>query len=590
MKNVILLIALLIFVNITLIGQTISLTSTASPVNGTICPVISNTYSIDNIPSGCTPNWTFTNGQIVGTNNKQSITIIWNDTPGAIATLSVSFSNCTKESDNKIVVAPWSALILSVNGQSFSSNNGPASIDYCNTKTVHITVPHMFVQGTGGITQPPVQEVIYSWTLPPGWYAEGNITSTPLNGITIHPTACAVPGNVQVVGAINDRCGSAGSSAPMSISLSGYNPTVTIAVPQGYTGSTACNTTPVTFTALLNPSLGCVQSYAWSYPGSWQLISQTGNTIKLKPSGTPADSGPISVSISFTCGSVINSAPYTPPFVYPTVTGPAIICSTATYSINNNTASNQVKWSVNLSQALNIDPNTGTATVLAYGGPAKIMATFTNGCTVPITPLDIYVGLPSFNTISIDGNIQAYPFCDAGNIPYTALVDHIVEISVSGNTSPPVMTLNKNSAVVSGSSLSPTRFNFISKSASANFTISLSAKNTCGTNNQCMSFCNQNCMVINAQATRHTTINIFPNPAASFMTVQVKDSLSSDLRSTWQQAYQLKLMDNFGSPVYSAQSSGENINIPVHNFSPGIYYIHVLQRDAVIRRQVIIDR
>src|SRR6185369_9104222 len=143
--------------------------------------------------------------------------------------------------------------------------------------TVSITVPHMYVQGTGGIAQPPLQEVVYVWTIPAGWQASGNITSTYLNGITIHSTGCAKPGTVTVQGSVTDRCGSAGLSNSTSTSLNRENPFVTFTVPQGYAGSTACNTTPVTFTAYLSPSVGCVSSYDWSqHPSGWTFLSQSG--------------------------------------------------------------------------------------------------------------------------------------------------------------------------------------------------------------------------------------------------------------------------------------------------------------------------
>ena len=91
-------------------AQTITLTSTPSPVSGTICPGIPNTYSV-NTPSGCVPTWSVTNGQMNTGNGQNTMSVTWNDIPGATATLKVDFSALPDQSC-KASEATWSALIL----------------------------------------------------------------------------------------------------------------------------------------------------------------------------------------------------------------------------------------------------------------------------------------------------------------------------------------------------------------------------------------------------------------------------------------------------------------------------------------------
>ena len=185
---------LVLSIGSTLKAQTIT-KKTDPVVAGTVCPDVT-LYSVS-IPTNigaCKITWEATNGSINGRNDLKDVSVTWKDTPGATAILKVTFSGCESGNPNEGVSSSLSELILSVKGQAFSSSNSPVNVDYCNTKTVNIYVPHMWVQGTGGIAQPPLQEVVYSWTLPPGWYADGNVYNTSINGITIHPTSCAVPG------------------------------------------------------------------------------------------------------------------------------------------------------------------------------------------------------------------------------------------------------------------------------------------------------------------------------------------------------------------------------------------------------------
>ena len=131
-----------------------------TPVSETICPGENTSYSVS-LPSGfgaCKINWSVTNGQRVSQNGA-SETIKWNDTPCAIGTVTATFSDCGEdnEGDNGVTVSR-SELILSVKNQSWNSYGTSVNIDYCTKSQVTIAVPRMYVQGTGGIAQPPLTE------------------------------------------------------------------------------------------------------------------------------------------------------------------------------------------------------------------------------------------------------------------------------------------------------------------------------------------------------------------------------------------------------------------------------------------------
>ncbi|MBS1559798.1 MAG: T9SS type A sorting domain-containing protein [Bacteroidetes bacterium] len=499
----------------------------------------------------------------------------WPDTPNTTASLSVTFSGCASSSDNKNT-GSWSALILSVKDQAWSSTNGPANIDYCNTKTVNITVPHMWVQGTGGIAQPPLQEVVYSWTLPPGWYADGNSTITYINGITIHPTACAVPGIVQVQGVINYTCGSAEPSATMNISLSGSSPTVTIAVPQGYPGSTACNTNPVTFTALLSPSLGCVASYDWSaHPAGWTLKSQSGNTATFTPIGNSTDSDPNSpfkVKVNFTCGTSVTSGSYNPPWTPPVIIGSDFICNTGQSFSIANAPGQTVAWSSS-SSGLLINSTTGVITIVNnYKGQATISATF-NGCPVSIPSKSVYVGLPGAPG-SLNKNINSPPFCSG--------TEKNVSINpVAGAFDYNWTSSNESILRVDGSYTSAT----LDAGYPGTCTFTVTASNACGASTK-----NYFAVVSDCSGGGEALV-VYPNPATSTLTVQLSDSLYSATQSTYlEQPYSLQLFDRFSRKIYSIQSKQRLLLIPVDTLPPDIYYLNVFYNDAVLQKQLVINR
>ena len=128
-------------------AQSISLYSTSNqPVSGAICPNIPTIYDVLDVPAGCNPSWSAANGTLNYANDGRTrMSITWDDKPNTTASITVTFSGCTDKNDNG-KSASWSALILSVKGQAFSSSNSPVNVDYCNTKTVNIYVPHMWAR------------------------------------------------------------------------------------------------------------------------------------------------------------------------------------------------------------------------------------------------------------------------------------------------------------------------------------------------------------------------------------------------------------------------------------------------------------
>ncbi len=387
---------ILLFNSFTLFGQTIT-KQTGSTIPNTVCPNTSTVYRVS-LPSNfstCRIEWLVTNGIVNGPSDQQEVTVNWFDIPGAISKITVRFHGCPNGNPNEGGGSTKEELILSVNNQGWGSFTNSVDIDFCTTTFVDLFIPRMFVIGTGGAGQPPLQEVRYVWDLPVGWRTETGATgqiNTTLNVLRIFPTNCALPGNVAIKGLISDRCGAAGLSKPTSISLNGINPVVVAGSPPGFTGVTACDTTPVTFTATLSPSLGCVSNYSWSFPSGWTVDSQNANTITLKPNGTRAIEGDIKATVNFACGSSRTSGAINPAYIPPQVLGPNFICTSGTFSIMNAPFAIPT-WSSSNTTILTIVPSTGVATRLqSRRGSVTVTATF--NCPADPATKTVWVGQP----------------------------------------------------------------------------------------------------------------------------------------------------------------------------------------------------
>jgi hypothetical protein len=95
----------------------------SSIITGTVCPVLGTRYTISSlgIYGSCSRQWTATNGKINGDATELSVSVSWDDTPGAAPTLKCTLSGCTdsdgKAIDGKDVTFVEDKLILSVRNQ-----------------------------------------------------------------------------------------------------------------------------------------------------------------------------------------------------------------------------------------------------------------------------------------------------------------------------------------------------------------------------------------------------------------------------------------------------------------------------------------
>jgi hypothetical protein len=602
-------------------GQTIYLDSSDGPVQGAICPNSTMLYHVS-IPSDfglCKIKWKATNGDIIGADNTSKVSVSWSDTPGATATLSVVFESCEDGNTNQGKGDNLSKLILSVKDQAVPTYYNSLNVDFCSKNMVHIQIPHVYVQGTGGIGEPPLQEVLYLWTLPSGWtFTNGSSASTTLNSIDIAPTSCAMPGNVLVKGAIGLGCQGSGFTSTSTISLNGVRPVLTLGPQGGYAGAILGRTDPVTFTATVSPAIQCVTSYTWNYPRGWSYNGNqtyppvtTSNTITLIPSGTEADAGSVSVLVNLSCGGILITPSYTVPFTPPKVTGPGMVCTSGNFTVQNVAPGVSYAWSSGNTSGLNLVPasaGSSTATFNAVPGfsgnvPVNVNVTFkSNTVSATTTP---FVGMPSasittliypspsrgVNPISLNAAATYYFRCDPvlGASSYNwILPSGFSFLNSNGNPATYITTSSVNGTY--------TLYCQTVNACGAAYTNSLTINITGGTNPPTTGGGTTGGGGTGSGGGRKPPIavmaappfkfNMYPNPSIHSFIVNVMDTTVNENPIT---DYEVRLFDQTSKEVFYIRANSAETHIPVDHLPPNIYYLVIQSKEGILKEELLIN-
>jgi len=547
-----------------LFSQTISKNNNFA-ISGAVCPAQLTFYSVT-IPSGCTVRWSATNGAISGSTTSSSVSVTWNDTPGAKAIITATFT-CTSNGSTTTTTRTLEELILSIKNQAWESHVSSYNLDFCTTNAVRIDMPTMLVQGTGGIGQPPRTEVVYLWTLPSGWKEYGtNKTGevgTTVSEITIVPTACAKPGLVKVAGTLMGSgpfCNSAANSATATITLNGANPVATVGPQAGYTGASYCNTTPVTFYATPSVALGCISGYSWEVPASWTRISESGNSITLRPSGGPADSAPIKATISFSCGSTATGPGYTPPFKAPVISSTSPICGSVPVTVNNIGSDATINWNVSATLAIVSGQGTNSLVVgpldAASDGGGVISATVTSCPAAPVPDKSVWVGEPVFQTYTFDGELVPI-ICEGMYQSFTG-GEHVLTAVPGGTNSYPSFSLQTTSPYVRAT---PNGYNYnisvFPKNTDFEFIVRASASNGCGTKRTCTYFTNW-----------ATIVEPDPHPNPSNTETRIRFGKEGELKT-------IALYNSGLEQVFFTETTEKEVIIDTATFPEGMYVLRI---------------
>lgn len=451
-------------------------------------------------------------------------------------------------------------------------------------------MPRMFVQGTGGIGQPPQTEVAYAWTLPSGWKEVGTnrtgFFGTPINFITIEPIDCSKPANVTVFGTLAGAgpfCGMAEKSATATIAINGANPVATVGPQAGYTGIIACNTTPVTFYATTSVALGCISGYNWQYPPSWSLVSQSGNSITLQPTGTPADSAPIKATINFTCGSSITSGNYVPPLVQSTLTGPSVVCySGSQFTLTNVPAGASVTWTAQPANLFTVSSGNFTGN----GGSHNILLAAENSNTSGSGTITLSINAGCGNPLQIQqtlwvGNAQIQDiFYPSSTVAPNQLIPLSIVTSPGSSNGYYKAEISRKfggySHTVYGNVME------FSLPITGTYNVKVYANNTCGWPQNfypLLFFCTEG----------GEMFAVYPNPADNYFDIEISDS-ASKITEVETEPYQITLVDDKGTERLRTSTHEKKKRINTSQLKTGQYILRILYKGEVILQRITIDR
>lgn len=337
--------------------------------------------------------------------------------------------------------------------------------------------------------------------------------------------------------------------------------------------------------------------------GGWvqnlnMTLSPNGNdvspsSIRVTSGGKVVLAGAFAGSGNFTsCASATSlSAPNTYGFIGSyndvdpaIITGPANVCSSGgpyTFTMTS-PAGASFSWVLTESPSGILQgPTSGTGNsvtltaVSGTSGSATITFTVTGACGTNSSlnvPLQIWVGHPN-SPLSLNKDINNPPFCVGATV--------IASINPVGGASTYTWVSNNPSMLeVSGSG------NYVNLLADAagTCTFSVTTANACGSTSK-----NYIASLTDCSGGGQMSVTAYPNPSSSTMTVSVTDSVATSNSVVLPQPYQLNLYDRFGASTYSVQSDQHTLQIPVGSLPQGVYYINVLYKDAVLRRQVFVQ-
>lgn len=256
------------------------------------------------------------------------------------------------------------------------------------------------------------------------------------------------------------------------------------------------------------------------------------------------------------------------------ISGPSLICSSASFTATNNPNNFPVSWTSSNPSGLSINSSGVATRVNNFNGTATISAIVTGNCgAAPAITQSVMVGSPTPGAISIDASSCPEYYFDATYVPNATSYFWQWSKDPYGTlrTKTTPSTLSGKITLVDGS---------------GNYRIGVKANNACGASD----FTVQT-FVMNCAGSPKLAINAFPNPTAATLSVQVIDSLSNvQQESALAEPYELSITDRYSHKVYSAKSSEHTLNIETEGLTSDVYYLTVHYKGAVLRRQIIIRK
>lgn len=286
--------------------------------------------------------------------------------------------------------------------------------------------------------------------------------------------------------------------------------------------------------------------------------------VRTKLQQTAVDMGPGGFDNSFGYGRLNALAAVQSSLPTSFISGPSVVCPSASYSVTNMPAGATVTWSSSNTSILTINASTGAATRVGNG---QVMITaniqYTAGCTAFRVTKTVNVGKPI-----ISFTVNGQPFTNGqvcvGSSNYIDIVGHDPMNSYTWSLQ------SGSNGSLSGSGPSATFSNYTIQCSG----ISVVASNSCGTTNTGLTICTKNCLM--------AAYNVYPNPAKDYLNITFEDAKT--LAALPEQI--ILYSEKSTAPVRSvlvkdtynqgAFKNGNTIELQVKDLPRGNYYLHVV--------------
>lgn len=268
------------------------------------------------------------------------------------------------------------------------------------------------------------------------------------------------------------------------------------------------------------------------------------------------------------------------------IAGDNAVCSAGTYVLQSQPPGSTTTWSSSNPNGLNINSATGFATrVNNFNGPITISANVSGGlCTAANNTRTIWVGTPTFSSPSVDGSTYYSGSCHGvcpGFHTATVSINGASGVAPFSNIS---WTVNPSGAVSWqwDPYTSQITFETLPYYTPYPFYFDGTATNSCGSSPF------QFCFISGPNCQQGFSYSFSPNPAGEELIVTKENSTQSDNKDS--ELIEFAIYNSSMKKVYSTVSADSRIRISTNNFPEGQYILHVINKEGVIRKHILIKR
>ncbi|PSL23864.1 trypsin-like peptidase domain-containing protein [Dyadobacter jiangsuensis] len=269
------------------------------------------------------------------------------------------------------------------------------------------------------------------------------------------------------------------------------------------------------------------------------------------------------------------------PLTIPSISGPSVLCTSGTYTLNNVPGGVPVSWSVSTPSGVTPTSGSGNVANLTMINPEDVTITYRIGCnaTRGITRR-IYVGPPQFSGFLVNGQSTSNGSgCTNSYIPIAA-VPNDPSANYYWSQSDP-------NGFIANATQSSTAFTGYNASC---YYLNVNISNACGSRNETLTMCLNNCFA---------KYSVFPNPAKDYITVEFgqiesAESLPDEI---------VLLSEKSTTPVENIDvqtlyqrnglKNGKQVEIDAKALPRGTYYLHIknsrLQEKKVDVVRILLD-